>query len=93
MEHLVKDVLAPYAVECIVYRNFAQQAATFRLLSPRTPPTREIKLFPIAVRFYDVNSAGITDALINFCGQADETSGGICELLATSMEMVGLSLE
>ncbi|KAG0435952.1 hypothetical protein HPB47_018226, partial [Ixodes persulcatus] len=40
------------------------------------------KLFPIAVRFYDVN-AGIADALINFCEQEDETSGGICELLAT----------
>ncbi|KAH7970081.1 hypothetical protein HPB52_024051 [Rhipicephalus sanguineus] len=46
MEHLVKDVLAPYAVD----------------------------------------GAGITDALIDFCEQADETSGGICELLATSLE-------
>ncbi|KAG0432065.1 hypothetical protein HPB47_021205 [Ixodes persulcatus] len=44
------------------------------------------KLFSIAVRFYDVNGAGITDALIDFYEQADETSGGICELLATSLE-------
>ncbi|KAG0433914.1 hypothetical protein HPB47_019489, partial [Ixodes persulcatus] len=64
----------------------ASQAATTRLLSPRTPPTREIENFPIAVRFYDVNGAGITDALIDFCEQANETSSGICELLATSLE-------
>ncbi|KAH7970084.1 hypothetical protein HPB52_024054 [Rhipicephalus sanguineus] len=53
MEHLVKDVLAPYAVD----------------------------------------GAGITDALIDFCEQADETSGGICELLATSLEKANLGLE
>lgn len=45
------------------------------------------------MRFYDVSGARITDALINFCEQSDETSGGICELLATSLKKVGLSLE
>lgn len=29
----------------------------------------------------------------NFCEQADETSSGICQLLATSLEKLGLSLK
>ncbi|KAG0414087.1 hypothetical protein HPB47_008760, partial [Ixodes persulcatus] len=51
------------------------------------------KLSPIAVRFYNVNGAGITDGLIDFCEAADGTSGGICELLATSLEKANQGLE
>ncbi|CAN7982582.1 unnamed protein product, partial [Ixodes hexagonus] len=99
-EHLVKDVLAPYAVECIVEKlRPAGRNLPFALSTDASNKgNRKLlaslpKLFPIAVRFYDVNGAGITDALIDFCEQADETSGGICELLATSLEKVGLSLK
>ncbi|KAH7982874.1 hypothetical protein HPB52_007873 [Rhipicephalus sanguineus] len=86
MEHLVKDVLAPYAVECIVEKLRPAGRNLLFLLSTDTSNKGNRKLFPIAVRFYDVSGAGITDALIDFCEQADETSGGICELLATSLE-------
>ncbi|KAG0414438.1 hypothetical protein HPB47_008382 [Ixodes persulcatus] len=80
MEHLVKDVLAPYAKLRPASRNLPFA------LSTDASNKGNRKLFPIAVRFYDVNDAGITDALIDFCEQADDTSGGICELLATSLE-------
>ncbi|XP_037504964.1 uncharacterized protein LOC119381046 [Rhipicephalus sanguineus] len=93
MEHLVKDVLAPYAVECIVEKLRPAGRNLPFALSTDASNKGNRKLFPIAVRFYDVSGAGITDALIDFCEQADETSGGICELLATSLEKVGLSLE
>lgn len=53
-------------------------------------PRRNI--FPVAVRFYNVN-ARITDAPIDFREQANETSSGICEHLATRVDNVGFSLE
>lgn len=48
---------------------------------------------PIAVRFYNASGAGITDSLIDFREQADETCGGICKFLVTSLEKAGLSLK
>ncbi|XP_040071626.1 uncharacterized protein LOC120844083 [Ixodes scapularis] len=93
MKHFVKDVLAPYSVECIAEKlRQAGRNLPFALSTDASNKGNR-KLFPIAVRFYDVNSAGITDALIDFCEQADETSDGICELLATNLEKVGLPLE
>ncbi|KAG0418907.1 hypothetical protein HPB47_004510 [Ixodes persulcatus] len=88
MEHLVKDVLAPYAVGCIVEKRRPAGRNLPFALSTDASNKENRKLFPIAVRFYDVNGAEITDALIDFCEQADETSGGICELLATSLEKI-----
>ncbi|EEC03574.1 hypothetical protein IscW_ISCW003255 [Ixodes scapularis] len=86
MEHLVKDVLTPYAVECIV-EKLRPAGRNLPFAPSKDASHKKIKkLFPIAVHFYNVNGAGITDALIDFCEQVDETSGGICELLATSVE-------
>ncbi|KAL1477424.1 hypothetical protein MTO96_035752 [Rhipicephalus appendiculatus] len=93
MEHLVKDVLAPYAVDCIVEKLRPAGRNRPFALSTDASNKGNRKPFPIAVRFYDVSGAGIADALIDFCEQAGETSGGICELLTTSLEKVGLSLE
>ncbi|XP_040062850.1 uncharacterized protein LOC120837503 [Ixodes scapularis] len=93
MEHPVKDVLVPHAVECIVEKLCpAGRYLPFALCTDASNKGNR-KHFPIAERFYDVNGAGITDAFFDFCEQADETSGGICELLATSLEKVGLPLK
>ncbi|KAG0432211.1 hypothetical protein HPB47_021055 [Ixodes persulcatus] len=93
MEHLVKDALAPYAVKCIVEKLRPAGRNLPFALSTDASNKGNRKPFPVAVRFYDVNDAGITDALINFCEQADETSGGICEVLATSVEKIDFPLE
>ncbi|KAG0424923.1 hypothetical protein HPB47_027877 [Ixodes persulcatus] len=82
MEHLVKDVLAPYAMERIVEKLRPAGRNLPFALSTDASNKGNRKLFPIDVRFYDVNGAGITDALIDFCEQADETSGGISEKMS-----------
>ncbi|KAG0426982.1 hypothetical protein HPB47_025939 [Ixodes persulcatus] len=71
MEHIVKDVLAPYAVECIVEKLCPAGRNLPFALSTDASNKGNRKLFPIAVRFYDVNGAGITDALIDFCIRVD----------------------
>ncbi|KAH9383231.1 hypothetical protein HPB48_024300 [Haemaphysalis longicornis] len=93
LEHPVKDVLAPYAVECIVEKLRPAGRNLPFSLSRYASNKGNRKLFLVAVRFYDVNGAGITDALIDFCEQADETSNGISELLEKRLDKVGLSLE
>lgn len=42
MEHLVKDVLAPYAVECIAEKLYPA-GVSCHFLCPRMPPTRGIE--------------------------------------------------
>ncbi|KAG0444795.1 hypothetical protein HPB47_013380 [Ixodes persulcatus] len=93
MKHLVKDALASYAVECIVEKLLpaGRNLPFARSTDPSNKGNR--KLFSIAMRFYDMIGAGIEAALINFCDLADETSGGICELLATSLEKASLQMK
>lgn len=92
MEHLEKYVLAPYTVECIVGKHCPAGYNLPFTFSTDASNKGHRNLFPIAVSFYDVNGVAITDDLINCCEQADETSGGISELLATRLKKVGLSL-
>ncbi|KAG0421294.1 hypothetical protein HPB47_002811 [Ixodes persulcatus] len=82
MEHLVKDVLAPYAVECIVEKLRPAGRNLPFTLSMDASNKGNRKLFPIAVRFYDVNGAGITDArshrLLNvFVGRVFSVMGNL----------------
>lgn len=74
MEHVVQNVLAPYAVECV--NDKLQPGGRYFMLSVSTdaPNKGNRKFFPIVVKFYHVNGGGITNAFIDFCEQPDQTS-------------------
>ncbi|EEC05338.1 hypothetical protein IscW_ISCW017939 [Ixodes scapularis] len=93
MKHLVNDVLASYVVECKVENLFPAGSNLPFVRSIDTSNKGNRKLFPIAMRFYNMIGAGIEDALIKICEKADETSGGVCELLATSLEKASLQMK
>ncbi|KAG0429774.1 hypothetical protein HPB47_023296 [Ixodes persulcatus] len=74
MAALTKSVTHVVAVQCIVEKLRPAGRNLPFALSTDASNKGNRKLFPIAVRFYHVNGAGITDTLICFCEQADETS-------------------
>ena len=94
MEALVKNVLAPFALEQIL--NTVRPAHKHLPFSIATDASNKgaIKLFPIAIRFFDVENdeEPIVDALIDFRSQWGEKSDEVVELLLAAIKSTDLDL-
>lgn len=89
IEALIQNVLAPYSIECLVKRLRRTASNKPHLpysLSTDASNKGNKKMFPVAIKFFDVEESGLTDGLLNFVEQSDETSNGISNLLSTTLK-------
>ena len=88
-EAIVKDVLAPKAVSDVL------KALTSPLLfSIQTDASNKgnRKMFPFAVQYFTPES-GVTNKMLDFIENPDESAAGIVALLEQSLDKFGLSLD
>lgn len=86
-EALVENVLGPHSIE-LVLKELKEGSKSYSI-STDASNKGNLKMYPVSVRFFS-NENGVTDRLIDFYEDFDETSDGISRKLLHVLEENGL---
>jgi len=89
-EALVKDVLAPKAVGDVLKALTSDKPLPFSIQTDASNKGNR-KMFPLAVQYFSPE-CGVTNKMLDFIENPDESAAGIVALLEQSLEKFGLSL-
>ncbi|KAK1874558.1 Pre-mRNA-splicing factor CLF1 [Dissostichus eleginoides] len=89
-EALVKDVLAPKAVGDVL-KILTSPPLPFSIQTDASNKGNR-KMFPLAVQYFTPES-GVTNKMLDFIENPDESAAGIVALLEQSLEKFGLSMD
>ncbi|KAL2102048.1 hypothetical protein ACEWY4_003809 [Coilia grayii] len=90
-EAVVKDVLAPKAVGDVLKALTADKPLPFCIQTDASNKGNR-KMFPLAVQYFSPES-GVTNKMLDFLENADESAAGIVDLIEQSLDKFGLSFD
>ncbi|KAJ3652186.1 hypothetical protein Zmor_018173 [Zophobas morio] len=90
MEAIVRNVLAPYAIE-MVTKELKEENLPFSISIDASNKGNR-KFFPLAVRYFDRES-GVKDGLLDFYEQADEKSESITNSILRTLSQLNLDTQ
>lgn len=86
IECIVQNVMAPYSIEYLVKKIKTDEKHLPYSIGTDASNKGNKKLFPISIKFFDVEGQGQTDGLLNFVEQPDETSQAIYGLIVDTIK-------
>jgi hypothetical protein len=90
-ESVVKDVLAPKAVADVLKALTSDKPLPFSIQTDASNKGNR-KMFPLAVQYFSPE-CGVTNKMLDFIENADESAAGIVALTEQSLDKFGLSLD
>jgi hypothetical protein len=91
MEAIVKNVLCTFSINCVVDKLNNPSPCPFSVSTDASNKGNR-KFFPLAIRFFYVN-VGISDYLLNFYEETDESSASITSTIVAALQRQGLDLQ
>lgn len=86
-EALVKDVLAPKGVSDVLKTLTSEKPLPFSIQTDASNQGNR-KMFPFAVQFFSPE-CGVTNKMLDFIENADESAAGIVDLIEQSLDKFG----
>ena len=90
-ESVVKDVLAPKAVADVLKALTSDKPLPFSIQTDASNKGNR-KMFPLAVQYFSPE-CGVTNKMLDFIENADESAAGIVALIEQSLDKFGLLLD